>query len=166
MRDTLNELLVVLDKLEHLYRALHGALENEREALIAANLSGFMVAKDRKEAFLKRLEGLGGQYRRLVDLLAADLGLSDTEFTVSHLIQRLPAADVRRLKTRVERLGENLAPTAKLYGVNRALCGAFQEFTRQSLAVLQGLRRPGTVYRCTGQMHRAACSGTLLAADF
>ncbi|MFZ0611995.1 MAG: flagellar protein FlgN [Desulfobacterales bacterium] len=166
MHDTLNEMLGVFEKLDHLSRALRGALENERAALTAASLSDFLVARDRKEALLKRLEELGGQYRRLADHLAAHIGVPAAEFTVSRLIQQMPAADAGRLKTCSERLGDSLAQTGSLNGANRALYGAFLEFTRQSLKVLQGLRRPATVYRYNGRMHRAACSGTLLAGDY
>ncbi len=166
MRDTLNELLAVLDKLEHLHRTLHDALEKERAALTAADLAGFLAARDRKASFLKRLEELGGQYRRLADLLAADIGLPAAKFTLGHLIQQLPAADAKRLKNRAARLGKSLTHTGKFNRTNRALCEAFSEFTRQSLTVLQGLRRPATVYRCTGRMHRAPSGGTLLAKDY
>lgn len=166
MQDTLKELLVVLDKLDRLYRSLNGALENEQVALSTASLAGFLVAKDRKEALLSRLDELAGHCRRQVDLLAADSGLPVAEFTVSRLIRHLPAADAGRLKACAERLGKSVAQTGNLNNANRFLNEAFLEFTRHALEVLQGLRRPAAVYRYNGRMHGPACSGTLLVDDF
>lgn len=166
MQDRLKELLVVLDKLDRLYRSLNGALENEQVALSTASLAGFLVAKDRKEALLSRLEELAGHCRRQADLLAEDIGLPAADFTVSRLMRRLPAADAGRLKARAERLGKILAQTGNLNKANRCLNQAFQEFTGHALEVLQGLRRPAAVYRYNGRMHGPAFSGTLLAEDF
>ncbi len=85
MQNTLNRLLALLDTLERVYRSLRGELENERAALTAANLADFLVARDRKEALLNRLQELEDQRVRQTDQLAAALDLPPSTVTVSRL---------------------------------------------------------------------------------
>lgn len=166
MLDTLNRLLTLLDTLERVYRSLRGELENERAALTAANLADFLVARDRKEALLKRLQELEDQRVRQADQLAAALDLPPATVTVSRLAQHLPPAEAGRLKTCGDRLTATLAQVGNLNGANRALIGASLGFVEGSLQMLQGLRRPTTIYHHTGRMHSAPCSGTLLTDEF
>ena len=165
MQDILNRLLALLDTLERIYRSLRSELENERAALTAANLADFLVAKDRKEALLKRLQGLEDQRVRQTGQLAAALDLPPSAVTVSRLVDYLPPAEARRLKACGDRLTATLAQVGNLNGVNRALVGASQEFVEGSLQVLQSLRHPTSIYQHNGRMHSAPCSGTLLADD-
>jgi flagellar biosynthesis/type III secretory pathway chaperone len=166
MQDNLNRLLALLDTLERVYRLLRGELENERAALTAANLADFLVARDRKEALLNRLQELEEQRERQTGRLAAALDLSPTTVTLSRLADYLPPAEAGRLKAAVDRLTATLAQVGNLNGVNRALIGASLEFVEGSLQVLQTLRRPTSIYQANGQMHSASCSGTLLANDY
>lgn len=166
MQDTLNRLLTLLDTLERIYRSLRGELENERAALTAANLADFLVARDRKEALLKRLQELEDQRVRQIDQLAAALGLPPSAVTVSRLVDHLPPAEARRLKACGERLTATLVQVGNLNGANRVLVGASKGFVEGSLQVLQSLRGPTAIYQHNGRMHSAPCSGTLLADDY
>ena len=166
MQDILNRLLTLLDTLEKVYRSLRDELENERATLIAANLAGFLVARDRKEALLNRLQELEDQRVRQSDQLAAALGLPPATVTVSHLARHLPPAEAGRLKACGDRLTATLAQVGNLNGANRALIGASLGFVEGSLEVLQGLRHPTSIYHPNGRMHSAPCSGTLLADDY
>jgi flagellar biosynthesis/type III secretory pathway chaperone len=145
MQDTLNRLLALLDTLEKVYRLLRGELENERAALTAANLADFLVARERK---------------------AAALDLPPATVTVSRLVHHLPPAEAGRLKACGDRLTATLAQVGTLNGANRALIGASLGFVEGSLQVLQGLRRPTSIYHHNGRMHSMPCSGTLLADDY
>jgi flagellar biosynthesis/type III secretory pathway chaperone len=166
MQDTLNRLLALLDTLERAYRSFRGALENERAALTAANLADFLVARDRKEALLNRLQELEDQRVRQTDQLAAALGLAPEAVTVTRLTHLLPPADAGRLKACGDRLTATLAQVGNLNGANRSLIDASLGFVEGSLQVLQGLRRPTSIYHHNGRMHSAPCSGTLLADDY
>jgi flagellar biosynthesis/type III secretory pathway chaperone len=166
MQDTLNRLLTLLDTLERVYRSLRGELENERAALTAANLADFLVARDRKEALLNRLQELEEQRLRQTDRLAAALDLPPATVTVSRLARRLPPPEAGRLKASSDRLTATLAQAGNLNGVNRALIEASLGFVEGSLQVLQGLRRPTFIYHPNGRMHSMPCSGTLLADDY
>ena len=166
MRDILNRLLALLDTLERVYRSLRGELENERAALTAANLADFLVARDRKEALLNRLQELEEQRERQTGRLAAALDLSPTTVTLSRLADYLPPAEAGRLKVCADRLTATLAQVGNLNGANRALIGASLGFVEGSLQMLQGLRRPASIYHHNGRMHHAPCSGTLLADDY
>jgi flagellar biosynthesis/type III secretory pathway chaperone len=165
MQDILNRLLALLDTLESVYRSLRGELENERAALTAANLADFLVARDRKEALLKRLQELEDQRVRQTDQLAAALDLPPTAVTVRRLAHHLAPAEARRLKARSDRLRAVLAQVGNLNGANKAFIGASLGFVEGSLRVLQTLRRPTSIYHHNGRMHSAPCSGTLLADD-
>jgi flagellar biosynthesis/type III secretory pathway chaperone len=166
MQDILNRLLALLDTLERVYRSLRGELENERAALTAANLADFLVARDRKEALLNRLQVLEDQRVRQTDQLAAALDLPPATVTVSRLAHHLPPVEAGRLKACGDRLTAILAQVGKLNGVNRALIGASLGFVEGSLQMLQGLRRPASTYHHNGRMRSAPCSGTLLANDY
>ncbi|MGD1999157.1 MAG: flagellar protein FlgN [Desulfobacterales bacterium] len=166
MQDILNRLLALLDTLERVYRSLRGELENERAALTAANLADFLVARDRKEALLNRLQVLEDQRVRQTDQLAAALDLPPATVTVSRLAHHLPPVEAGRLKACGDRLTAILAQVGKLNGVNRALIGASLGFVEGSLRMLQGLRRPASTYHHNGRMRSAPCSGTLLANDY
>jgi flagellar biosynthesis/type III secretory pathway chaperone len=166
MQDILNRLLALLDTLERVYRSLHGELENERAALTAANLADFLVARDRKEALLNRLQELEDQRARQTDQLAAALDLPPATVTVSRLVHYLPPAEAGRLKACGDRLTATLTQVGNLNGANRALIGASLGFVEGSLRVLQTLRRPTSIYHHNGRMHSAPCSGTLLADDY
>jgi flagellar biosynthesis/type III secretory pathway chaperone len=166
MQDTLNRLLALLDTLERVYRSLRGELENERAALTAANLADILVARDRKEALLNRLQELEGHRVRQVDKLAAALDLPPATVTVSRLAHHLAPAEAGRLKACSDRLTATLAQVGNLNGANKALIGASLGFVEGSLQVLQGLRRPTSIYRHNGRMHSMPCSGTLLADDY
>jgi flagellar biosynthesis/type III secretory pathway chaperone len=166
MQDILNRLLALLDTLERVYRSLRGVLENERAALTAANLADFLVARDRKEALLNRLQELEDQRVRLTDQLAAALDLAPTTVTVSRLAHHLAPPEAGRLKACSGRLTATLAQIGNLNGANKALIGASLGFVEGSLQVLQTLRRPTTIYHPNGRMHSAPCSGTLLADDY
>ncbi|MGA8242428.1 MAG: flagellar protein FlgN [Desulfobacterales bacterium] len=166
MQETLNRLLALLDTLERAYRSLRGELENERAALTAANLADFLVARDRKEALLKRLQELEDQRVRLTDQLAEALHLAPATVTVSRLAHHLPPAEAGRLKVCADRLTATLTQVGNLNGANRALIGASLGFVEGSLQMLQGLRRPASIYHHNGRMHSAPCSGTLLADDY
>jgi hypothetical protein len=145
MQDTLNRLLALLDTLEKVYRLLRGELENER-----AN----------------RLQELEDQRVRQTDQLAAALDLPPATVTVSRLVHHLPPAEAGRLKACGDRLTATLAQVGNLNGANRALIGASLGFVEGSLQVLQGLRRPTSIYHHNGRMHSMPCSGTLLADDY
>jgi flagellar biosynthesis/type III secretory pathway chaperone len=166
MQDTLNRLLALLDMLERVYRSLRGELENERAALTAANLADFLVARDRKEALQNRLQELEDQRVRQTDQLAAALDLPPETVTVSRLTRHLPPAEAGRLKVCGDRLTATLAQVGNLNGANRALIGASLGFVEGALQVLQGLRRPASIYHHNGRMHSAPCSGALLADDY
>ena len=166
MQDILNRLLALLDTLESVYRSLRGELENERAALTEANLADFLVARDRKEALLNRLQELEDQRVRQTDQFAAALDLPPTTVTVSRLVHHLPPAEAGRLKACSDRLTATLAQVGNLNGANKALIGASLEFVEGSLQVLQTLRRPTSIYHPNGRMHNAPCSGTLLADDY
>jgi len=166
MQNTLNQLLALLDTLERVYRSLRGELENERAALTAANLADFLVARDRKEAFLNRLQELEDQRVRQTDQLAAALDLPPSTVTVSRLAHHLPPAEAGRLKDCGDRLTATLSQVGKLNGANRALIGASLGFVEGSLQMMQALKRPASTYRYNGRMHSMPCSGTLLANDY
>ena len=166
MQNTLNRLLALLDSLERVYRSLRGELENERAALTAANLADFLVARDRKEALLKSLQGLEDQRVRQTGQLAAALDLPPATVTVSRLVHHLAPAEAGRLKDCSDRLTATLAQVGNLNGANKALIGASLGFVEGSLQVLQALRRPTSIYQHTGRMHSMPCSGTLLADDY
>ena len=166
MQDILNRWLTVLETLERLYRSLRGELENERAALTAADLADFLAARERKAALLNRLQELEGQRVRQTDRLAAALDLSSSPVTVSRLVRHLPPAEAGRLKACADRLTETLAQVGNLNGANRALIGASLGFVGGSLQVLQTFKRSPSIYHHTGRMHRAPCSGTLLAGDY
>ncbi len=166
MQDILNRLLALLDTLERVYRSLRGELENERAALTAANLTDFLVARDRKEALLNRLQELEDQRVRQTDQLAAALDLPPATVTVSRLAHHLAPAEAGRLKACSDRLTATLAQVGNLNGANRALIGASLGFVEGSLRVLQTLRRQTSIYHHNGRMHSAPCSGTLLADDY
>ena len=165
MQDILNRLLALLDTLERVYRSLRGELENERAALTAANLADFLVARDRKEVLLNRLQELEDQRVRQTDQLAAALDLPPTTVTVRRLAHHLAPAEAGRLKARSDRLTAILAQVGNLNGANKALIGASLGFVEGSLRVLQTLRHPTSIYQYNGRMHSAPCSGTLLADD-
>jgi flagellar biosynthesis/type III secretory pathway chaperone len=165
MQDTLNRLLALLDTLERVYRSLRGELENERAALTAANLADFLVARDRKEALLSRLQELEALRVRRTDKLAAQLDLPPATVTVSRLAHHLPPVEAGRLKARGDRLTATLAQVGNLNEANRALIGASLGFVEGSLQVLQSFGRPASIYHHNGRMQSAPCSGTLLADD-
>lgn len=166
MQESLNRLLALLGTLEKVYRSLRGELENERAALTAVHLADFLVARDRKEALLNRLQELEDQRVLQTDQLAAALDLPPSTVTVSHLVRHLPPAEAGRLKASGDKLTATMAQVGNLNGANKALIGASLGFVEGSLQVLQTLRRPASIYHHNGRMHSAPCSGTLLADDY
>ena len=167
MQESLNRLLALLDTLERVYRALRGELENERAALTAARLADFLVARDRKEALLNRLQELEDQRVLQTVQLAAALGLPPSTVTVGHLVRHLPPSEAGRVKACGDKLTATMAQVGSLNGSNRALIGALQGFVAGSLkAALQALGGPTSIYHHNGRMRSAPCSGTLLADDY
>ena len=64
-----------------------------------------------------------------------------------------------------EKLGQTLALIRDLNRVNRRLVSGSLGFVRDSLQMLQNVKRPSSTYHRNGQMTRGSCRGTILAGE-
>ena len=164
-QDLLEELLAAMAEAEGHYRELLGALEREKKALAAANLPEFMVAGEQKGALVERLQELETQRMQQSAELGRALGLPDAEMTLRRLAGGLEGKDAARLIAGGEKLVQTLALIRDLNRVNRRLVSGSLGFVRDSLQMLQHVKRPSSTYHRNGQMTRSSCRGTILAGE-
>ncbi|MBU6247474.1 MAG: flagellar export chaperone FlgN [Xanthomonadaceae bacterium] len=133
----------VLDDMQQALAALAGVLEDERIALLAADVAALDAAGGRKQALVQQLEQL--------DAERVQLG------------QAAPRA-AQALEVRWQSLMPALAACRDRNQRNGQLVGQRLESTRRALWILTGQQNDGGVYGRTGSLHLRPRSQTLAEA--
>ena len=163
--DIFDRLVLSIEAADQLYGSLLDALEHEKAALASANLPEFMIASEQKEAILNHLQELEYRRRRQTSQLGDALGLGSGEVTLRRLARYLEGKDAAKLLSSGEKLAKTLARIRESNRVNRRLISGSLGFVRDSLQMLQNLKRPSSTYHRNGQMTHGTCRGTILAGE-
>ena len=155
-QDILDRLLLNLEEADQLYLSLLKALEGEKASLAAVNLPEFMIVSEEKETLLKRLQDLEERRVHQTARLSETLGLPTKGVTLRRLAGSLDEKDAAKLLTRGDKLARTVSRIRTLNRVNRRLINGSLGFVRDSLHMLQNLKRPSPTYHRDGQMPHGA----------
>lgn len=136
-------LSTVLDDMQNALADLAGVLENERSALLAADVTALDVAGSRKQELVQALEKLDAERLQL-----------------GHAA---PAA-AQALNQRWQSLLPSLAACRDMNQRNGLLVGQRLDSTRRALSILTGQQADGGVYGRTGGLHLRSRSQPLAEA--
>jgi len=145
-----------------LYEDLLTLMNRERQALIRFQPAEAAAATAEKEKLLRRMEGLEKQRVGLVDVLARDMGVPASEFTLEFLAQRSPdplSGELRRCR---ELLGRLLGRLREENRRSNALCCNAVELLQGAYRLLQGFLVNVPVYHSGGGFHTARLSGKMV----
>ena len=165
LHETFESLLQTIEEAGGLYIDLLKVFEDERSVLTAVALPEFMVVNEKKEAILERLKQTEALRLQFTRQLSDDYGLPAGEVTLSRLAACLEGKDGTRLLSSGEKLAGTLARIRQANRVNRRLVSDSLGFVRDSLQMLQSLRRPSATYHNDGLMTHGTCRGTILAGE-
>ena len=138
------------------------AAEREHLALRRFRLAELQSAAAEKELLLQRLNGLEQKRTMLLGRLAAALQVPQTELTLESLAERLPQAQVLRLKRCRAELRERLGRLQELHGRSEALCRGAIDMLHGAHQLLKGLWVGAPVYQGDGGVPAARVSGRLV----
>jgi flagellar biosynthesis/type III secretory pathway chaperone len=163
--DIIDHLMAAIEEVDQLYLELLKALDCERASLAAVNLPDFIIANEQKEMLLKRLQESESRRMQQTAQLSQALGLPGKEVTLSRLARRLDGKEAARLLSGGDKLAKILARIRESNRFNRRLISGSLGFVKDSLQMLQNLKRPSPTYHSNGQMTHGACRGTILAGE-
>jgi flagellar biosynthesis/type III secretory pathway chaperone len=158
----ISEMMGLLRAEAGLYEDLLTIMDRERQALIQFQPAEAAAVTAEKEKLLQRMEGLEKQRVSLVDVLARDLGVPASEFTLEFLVQRSPdplSGELRRCREVLGRLVGRLREENRR---SNALCCNAVELLQGAYRLLQGFMVNIPVYHCGGGFHAARLSGKMV----
>ena len=157
-----DSLLDLLDGEAALYRTLLSVLQEEKKAIIDANLGELGETGKKKEELLLKIRTIEGQRQIVTKDLAESLKCSPRDLTITKLADFVEAPYAVRFK----RLCLDLLPLAKtirdINDGNKALLRHSVELVRSSFAFLNNLITANTVYHSSGRMQQTNQSGKVL----
>ena len=154
--------LDLLDGEATLYRTLLSVLQEEKKAIIDANLGELGETGKKKEELLLKIRTIEEQRQIMTKDLAESLKCSPRDLTITKLADFVEAPYAVRFK----RLCSDLLPLAKtirdINDGNKALLRHSVELVRSSFAFLNNLITANTVYHSSGRMQQTNQSGKVL----
>jgi len=160
--NTYDSFLDLLDGEAALYRTLLSVLEEEKKAIIGANLGELGKTGKKKEKLLLKIRKIEEQRQIMIKDLAESLRCSPHDITITKLADFVEAPYAVRFK----RLCSDLLPLAKtvrnINDGNKALLRHSVELVRSSFAFLNNLVTADAVYHSSGRMQQCHQSGKVL----
>jgi hypothetical protein len=157
-----DDFLNLLDGEAALYRGLLSVLQEEKKAIIGANLDELGKTGKKKEKLLLKIRKIEEQRHVMIKDLAESLRCSPHDITITKLADFVEAPYAVQFK----RLCSDLLPLAKtvrdINDGNKALLRHSVELVRSSFAFLNNLITTNTVYHSSGRMQQTNQSGKVL----
>ena len=154
--------LDLLDGEAALYRALLSVLQEEKKAIIGANLGELGKTGKKKEKLLLKIRIIEEQRHVMIKDLAESLRCPPHDITITKLADFVEAPYAVRFK----RLCSDLLPLAKtvrdINDGNKALLRHSVELVKSSFAFLNNLITANAVYHSSGRMQQTNQSGKVL----
>lgn len=165
MENMLKELIAILEGLVSHYSALLDILNEEKKAVIRANLENIDSVRIKKEMILSLITVKEDMRKDVVERISCYLGCHQKGLTISELAQRveLPfslkliqcAADVSALMHNIHAANE----------INRSLITHSLRLIRSSINMIIQLVAPPPVYFRTGKMYHGDVCGSVLSSS-
>ena len=161
----LNELSGLLEQETEFYQALLAAIDNEKQAVIAANLEKLIETTKAKENLLLKLRILDEQRSHLLRKLSDLLGQPEETLSLKNLSQMVAAPYASRLKRCRTKMLSLIGKIQAANSQNRALFSHSLELVKGSMNLLNNLMTSSPVYFRTGDLQRHAQTGKILHGE-
>jgi flagellar biosynthesis/type III secretory pathway chaperone len=161
----LDKLLGLLDQVSEIYQSLLAVMDNEKDAVVAADLKKLNEAAKVKENLLLKLRILEEQRMHLLKKLADQLNHPYQDLTLTNLSQLLKKPHAKQLKARSIRLLKLLNIIQRANERNGSLFAHSLELVRGSLNLLNNFMPTGSIYFQTGTVQNYDRTGRLLCGE-
>ena len=161
----LDKLLGLLDQVAEIYQSLLAVMDNERDAVVAADLKELNEAAKVKDNLLLKLRILEEQRMHLLKKLADQLNHPSEDLTLTNLSQILEEPHANQLKDRSIRLLALLKFIQRANERNGSLFAHSLELVRGSLNLLNNMMPAGPIYFRTGTIQNRRRTGNLLCGE-
>ncbi len=166
--ETAKECDTLLDLLERevvCYQSLLAALEKEKKAIVASDLSELSINAQEKEALLGEIKVLEKKRQSIIENLAKWFECSSRDLTITRLAERTAEPHAVRFKN----ISSELRPLAdaahSANSANQALLSHAIELIRSSFAFINNLLAANAIYYRSGRMQQNDHSGKVICSN-
>ena len=161
----LDNFLNLLDQISELYQALLTVLDNEKKAVIAANLKNLNEAGKVKDSLLRKLRILEEQRIHLLEQLASHLDQPVENLTLKNLSQFVKAPHASRLIRCRSKLLALVKKIQEANEHNKALFSHSIDLVKGSVNLLNNLMTASPVYFRSGNIQNHVHTGKILYGE-
>lgn len=163
---TLYETLIsILKKEIEICRELHASLADEREVLAGSSADELYQSNARKEACILKAGMLEEARTRLIERIAATLGIEERGLNLSKLLSHAGDDQRRKLKECRSILRSLLTDINELNERNKMLLDASLSHAQRSIDFLGQLIYPGATYLNTGRLKTNSMNGRIVSRE-
>lgn len=150
MNELVEELSSVLEREIGCYEELIASARAEQQALIRGKLQELKLALEAQELLIASTKALDETRRQIARALAQRLGLSDTDVTLTRLIELGYDDETGRIAALRDRVREVVIDLDRLNAGNAQLVNSSIDFINQTMWVLLQPRQPNGTYTPKG----------------
>lgn len=161
----IEKFLGLLEQQTELYRLLLAVIDDEKNAVLAANLEKLNEAGKAKENLLLKLRILEEQRKHLLDKLAKHLKQPVEILTLAKLSELVGQPHAHRLAGCRSRLLELIGTIRQVNADNRDLFAHSLNLVRASVNLMNSLMSSSSVYFRTGNIHCHDHTGKILYGE-
>jgi flagellar biosynthesis/type III secretory pathway chaperone len=161
----LEKLIELLESQKHLYAGLLKVLQEEKAAAVNSHLEALNRAVKEKENVLLEIRILEEQRIKMLNQVAAALGLPVGGLTLKRLAQKAPHPYAGRVTACRSSLLSLTQSIQEINNSNRRIFKRSLQLVRGSINLLGNLRAPAPVYGQTGKLGNAAAGGRVLSGN-
>jgi flagellar biosynthesis/type III secretory pathway chaperone len=163
MEELLEKLLGVLTGETELYRGLLQLLQEEKKAVVCAELKGLNETGKEKESLILKIRILEEERVKLLKKIAAAVGSPSPSLTLNELARSVKEPFTTRLTECSSTLLALLQSIQELNHTNKALLLHSLELVRGSMTLLNNVMAAHPVYFRTGKMQTGTATGKVLS---